>query len=81
MRRLHRQAKVVVTMVTVGGAMIMVRIKGAVIALPWTKVQSYDNSQAISVITANQQDPIKGSLVITAACFCWAAFYIVLVRK
>ncbi|XP_057504198.1 WAT1-related protein At2g39510-like [Actinidia eriantha] len=78
MRRLHSQAKVVGTLVTVGGAMIMVLIKGAAIALPWTKVQSHGTSQVASVISANQQDPIKGSLVITAACFCWAAFYIVL---
>ncbi|KAA8539429.1 hypothetical protein F0562_026121 [Nyssa sinensis] len=72
-RRLHSQAKVVGTLVTLGGAMIMTLIKGLIIGLPWTKYKSYEQSPTSA---ANQQDSIKGALMITAGCFCWATFHI-----
>ncbi|KAA8534244.1 hypothetical protein F0562_031761 [Nyssa sinensis] len=71
-RRLYSQAKVGGTLVTVGGAMIMTLIKGPIIGLPWTKDKTFAQS---TTTAANQQDPIKGSLMITAGCFCWASFY------
>ncbi|GMP69175.1 hypothetical protein CsSME_00028528 [Camellia sinensis var. sinensis] len=75
LRSSHSQAKVVGTFVTVGGAMIMTLIKGALIGLPWTKMKSHGPITNTST-SANQQDLIKGSLMITAGCFCWAAFVI-----
>ncbi|GFP99184.1 wat1-related protein at2g39510 [Phtheirospermum japonicum] len=72
-RRLHSQAKIVGTIVTVGGAMIMTLVNGSVIGLPWTKTkpgsQSADDEKA-------HQNPVKGALMITSACFCWSIFYI-----
>ncbi|CAL5407378.1 unnamed protein product [Camellia sinensis] len=75
LRSSHSQAKVVGTFVTVGGAMIMALIKGALIGLPWTKMKSHGPITNTST-SANQQDLIKGSLMITAGCFCRAAFFI-----
>ncbi|GMP69186.1 hypothetical protein CsSME_00028537 [Camellia sinensis var. sinensis] len=75
LRSSHSQAKVVGTFVTVGGAMIMTLIKGALIGLPWTKMKSHGPITNTST-SANQQDLIKGSLMITASCFCRAAFFI-----
>ncbi|CAL5404525.1 unnamed protein product [Camellia sinensis] len=75
LRSSHSQAKVVGTFVTVGGAMIMTLIKGALIGLPWTKMKSHGPITNTST-SANQQDLIKGSLMITTGCFCWAAFVI-----
>ncbi|GER30357.1 nodulin MtN21 /EamA-like transporter family protein [Striga asiatica] len=72
-RRLQGQAKIVGTLVTVGGAMIMTLAKGSVIGLPWTKPKP--NSQSDDELKAHQ-DPIKGAILITAACFCWSIFYI-----
>ncbi|KAL3619293.1 hypothetical protein CASFOL_036863 [Castilleja foliolosa] len=71
-RRLHSQAKIVGTLVTVGGAMIMTLVNGSVIGLPWTKTKPG------SQITDEKahQDPVKGALMITAGCFCWSIFYI-----
>ncbi|XAR66335.1 hypothetical protein NMG60_11012526 [Bertholletia excelsa] len=73
-RCLRSQAKVVGTVVTVGGAMIMTLIKGANIGLPWTKEISHEAENASA--SATQQNPIKGSAMIAAGCLCWAAFYI-----
>lgn len=65
------------TVVTVGGAMIMTLVRGAVIELPWTKGDS--NSQS----AAQEKDPqdfIKGAILIGAACICWSIFYILQVN-
>ncbi|XAR72044.1 hypothetical protein NMG60_11018538 [Bertholletia excelsa] len=74
MKRLHSQVKVVGTLITIGGAMIMTLLKGGILGLPWTKAQSY--AQSTTASSANQQDLIKGSFMITAGCLNWAAFYI-----
>ncbi|KAJ4979413.1 hypothetical protein NE237_010193 [Protea cynaroides] len=71
-RRIRSIAKVVGTLVTVGGAMLMTLIKGAIIELPWTEGRSQDGTEA----TAFHQQPVKGALMITAGCFCWAGFVI-----
>ncbi|KAH6769044.1 nodulin MtN21 /EamA-like transporter family protein [Perilla frutescens var. frutescens] len=73
-RKLHSQAKIVGTVVTVGGAMIMTLVQGSVIALPWTKQNSNFKSIAQEI---DHQKVIKGAVMITAACFCWSIFYIV----
>ncbi|PON49458.1 WAT1-related protein [Parasponia andersonii] len=72
-RRLHGQAKALGTIVTVGGAMILILVKGPVLNLPWTrkKRQSFQSGSA-----ENQQDLIRGALLITASCICWYCFVI-----
>lgn len=72
-RKLHSQAKILGTIVTVGGAMIMTVVKGSVIALPWTKEKPNLNSVADGI---DHQNAIKGAVMIGAACSCWAIFYI-----
>ncbi|KAL3523779.1 hypothetical protein ACH5RR_016613 [Cinchona calisaya] len=72
LRRLHSQAKIAGTIITAGGAMIMTMVGGPVIGLPWTKA----DTNVHSTIEANPQNPLKGALMITAGCFCWAGFYI-----
>ncbi|XVF83612.1 hypothetical protein PTKIN_Ptkin16aG0503500 [Pterospermum kingtungense] len=70
-RKLHSQAKILGTIVTVGGAMLMTLINGPMLQLPWTK----SNSQhVVSSAAAAEQDPIKGALMIIIGCFCWAGF-------
>lgn len=70
-RKLHSQVKIVGTIVTVGGAMIMTLIRGPAISLPWTRAEANIHSTT----AASPQDPIKGSIMIAAGCFCWASFY------
>ncbi|XP_019192741.1 PREDICTED: WAT1-related protein At2g39510-like [Ipomoea nil] len=72
-RKLHSQAKILGTAVTLGGAMIMTLVRGPNIGLPWTK-----HTQHVQTETAlhSQQDLVKGAVMIIAGCFCWASFYI-----
>ncbi|XP_031115822.1 WAT1-related protein At2g39510-like [Ipomoea triloba] len=72
-RKLHSQAKILGTAVTLGGAMIMTLVRGPNIGLPWTK-----HTQHLQTATAlhSQQDLVKGAAMIMAGCSCWAIFYI-----
>ncbi|KAB5544240.1 hypothetical protein DKX38_012352 [Salix brachista] len=72
LRKIHSQAKIIGTIVTVGGAMLMTLVKGAQLDLPWTK--GYDALASTGSLT--KQDPIKGALMITTGCVCWASFII-----
>ncbi|XP_071686996.1 WAT1-related protein At2g39510-like [Rutidosis leptorrhynchoides] len=76
MTSLHSQGKIIGTLVTVGGAMIMTLITGPVIQFPWSKNHHTIHHHS-SVNTVSSQDQIKGSLMITAGCFSWASFIIV----
>nr|GMD52856.1 WAT1-related protein At2g39510-like [Ipomoea batatas] len=73
MRKLHSQAKILGTIVTIGGAMIMTLVKGPNIGLPWTKHTHHIQTQTT---LHSQQDFIKGAVMVATGCFCWASFYI-----
>ncbi|XP_074289750.1 WAT1-related protein At2g39510-like isoform X1 [Silene latifolia] len=71
-KKVRSLAKVVGTLVTVGGATIMTLVKGPVLKL--TK-GSYHHSSTVSG-TLNQQNPLKGAIMVAAGCVCWAGFII-----
>ncbi|KAL6336352.1 hypothetical protein AAG906_014522 [Vitis piasezkii] len=73
LKSIHSQAKVVGTVATVAGAMLMTLVKGPVIELIWTKGR---NNQGVKGGGTNIHDSIKGSLMITVGCFSWACFII-----
>ncbi|XWS75006.1 hypothetical protein CRYUN_Cryun01aG0047900 [Craigia yunnanensis] len=73
-RRVRSQAKVVGTMVTVGGAMIMTLIKGPILELPWTKGRNHLGQSSAN--GAHNQDLVKGTLMLIAGCCCWSCFVI-----
>ncbi|KAK4488282.1 hypothetical protein RD792_004029 [Penstemon davidsonii] len=82
-KKLHSQAKIMGTLVTVSGAMIMTLIRGSEIGLPWTKDQQNNNNNNNAHSNGGQQSPIKGALMIGAANIGYSLFYIlqgVLVR-
>ncbi|KAK7837833.1 wat1-related protein [Quercus suber] len=72
LRRLRGMAKVLGTIVTVGGAMFMTLVNGPMLNLPWT----HGNGHQESTSAANNQDVIKGALMMLAGCVCWSAFII-----
>ncbi|CAN0909474.1 WAT1-related protein At2g39510 [Linum grandiflorum] len=72
-RETHSQGKVLGTLVTVGGAMMMTCVKGSKLELPW-KLHLGDAS-AID-LPEDAQEPIKGSLMIVGGCMSWAGFMI-----
>ncbi|CAL1387260.1 unnamed protein product [Linum trigynum] len=70
LRKFHSHAKIMGTIVTVGGAMVMASVKGARFDLPWTK-GVLDHSSSSSVAP---EHPIRGALMIAIGCVCWAGF-------
>uniref|UniRef100_M4CX63 WAT1-related protein n=1 Tax=Brassica campestris TaxID=3711 RepID=M4CX63_BRACM len=75
-RRRHSQAKLVGTMVAIGGAMLMTFFKGNVIELPWTSKPMGIIGQAHSMNTPKQEDIGKGSVMLVASCFSWSCYII-----
>ncbi|CAN4090121.1 unnamed protein product [Withania somnifera] len=69
--KLGSQAKIVGTIVTLGGATIMSLVGGPTIGLPWTK----HPVPTTKVVSPTELNPVKGALFIAAGCFCWACFY------
>lgn len=71
MKKVRWQAKVVGTMVTVGGAILMTLYKGNVISFFWSHHNySFEN-------TTHNQDWLKGSILQLFANLAWALFFIV----
>ncbi|GMH30097.1 hypothetical protein Nepgr_031940 [Nepenthes gracilis] len=67
------QAKVIGTIATVMGAMIMTLLKGPVLQFFWTKkIHSHD----LNNVDISLHEAIKGSIMITIGCFSWAGFVI-----
>ncbi|GAB4833755.1 hypothetical protein Ancab_032005 [Ancistrocladus abbreviatus] len=68
------QAKVVGTIATVAGAMIMTLVKGPALNFFWTKGST--SHELGSNIDISLHEAIKGSIMITIGCFSWAGFVI-----
>ncbi|XP_038692721.1 WAT1-related protein At2g37460 [Tripterygium wilfordii] len=72
-RSIRSQAKVIGTIATVAGAMVMTLIKGPIIELFWTNGR---NSNVQGGGGTNMHDVVKGAVMITVGCFSWASFMI-----
>ncbi|XP_059646998.1 WAT1-related protein At2g37460-like [Cornus florida] len=70
---IRSQAKIVGTVATVAGAMIMTLVKGPLLELFWTRERSNHELRNGGI---NLQHSIKGSLMITVGCFSWAFFMV-----
>ena len=55
----------------------MTMFNGPVLNLPWAK---QDSHHIQSLNSANNQNSVKGALMITAGCVCWSSFIILQVR-
>lgn len=75
-KRRHSQAKLVGTMVAVGGAMLMTFVKGNVIELPWTSKSRGFHGQSHAMNTPKQEDIARGSIMLVASCFSWSCYII-----
>lgn len=78
MKKVRCQAKVVGTIVTVGGAMLMTVYKGHVINMFWSAYIHPNNSYAPAPTpqTDADKDWVKGSILLIIATFAWASFFI-----
>ncbi|EXB65302.1 Auxin-induced protein 5NG4 [Morus notabilis] len=68
--RVHSQVKVLGTIVTVGGAMVMTLVNGPVLSFPWTKAKGSHHA------ASNDGNSVKGALMITMGCVSSSCFYI-----
>ncbi|KAL0539183.1 hypothetical protein IC582_023364 [Cucumis melo] len=72
MKKLRCQAKVLGTLVTVGGAMLMTLYKGPPLQMPWSKNSHLTNSSESS----NNKDWFKGSIFLIIATLAWASLFV-----
>ncbi|MBA0839780.1 hypothetical protein Goarm_005476, partial [Gossypium armourianum] len=73
-RKVKCQAKILGTIGTVAGAMIMTMVYGPMLPLPWTKVNNHH--QSTNTDAKNNEDALKGAVMILVGCVCWACFVI-----
>ncbi|KAJ0714610.1 putative EamA domain-containing protein [Helianthus annuus] len=73
LKGIRSQAKVVGTITTVAGAMVMTLMKGPIIELFWTKGRTYHEvgNQGVDF-----RHSIKGATMIAVGCFSWSGFMV-----
>ena len=81
MKKFRCQAKVVGTVVTVAGAMLMTLYKGPIVEMVWSKYVHPHNSNAAENSGSSDKDWLKGSILLIIATFAWASFFILQVRE
>ncbi|CAN6482849.1 unnamed protein product [Victoria cruziana] len=76
LKKLRSQAKVVGTLVTVAGAMLMTLYEGPIVELPWAR-HPREVAGGEAAAAAAAKDWVKGSIFLIIACLAWAAFFII----
>uniref|UniRef100_A0A5B6YMU3 WAT1-related protein n=1 Tax=Davidia involucrata TaxID=16924 RepID=A0A5B6YMU3_DAVIN len=77
MKKVRCQAKVVGTIVTVAGAMLMTVYKGHVLNMIWSKHIHPRQSYINDTTGTTDKDWVKGSILLIIATFAWASFFII----
>lgn len=75
-KKIRCQAKVIGTIVTVAGAMLMTLYKGKVINMFWSSYIHVHRSNAPEASGSNDKDWFMGSILVILATLAWAFFFI-----
>ncbi|XP_074306792.1 WAT1-related protein At5g07050-like [Silene latifolia] len=75
-KKLRCIAKVVGTLITVGGAMLMTLYKGHIINMVWSSHAHSAAHPSSAALAAADKDWAKGSILLILATLAWAAFFI-----
>ncbi|KAM0053316.1 putative EamA domain-containing protein [Helianthus debilis subsp. tardiflorus] len=73
LKNIRSQAKVVGTITTVAGAMLMTLVKGPLLELFWTRGRNNINVIHNGV---DLHHSLKGAIMITVGCFSWSGFMV-----
>ncbi|KAF3320627.1 WAT1-related protein [Carex littledalei] len=66
------QAKIIGTMITVAGALLMIMYNGPVVPFPWSKGTHHNSAESVH----NGSNWLKGTFMVISSAFCWAGFFI-----
>ncbi|GLJ11771.1 hypothetical protein SUGI_0176660 [Cryptomeria japonica] len=72
----HSQAKIMGTIVCVGGALLLIFYKGPILHMLWTPHIHSKGKKQLTPTHMEDKDWIKGSLMLLATCLCSTTFYI-----
>ncbi|XP_039145172.1 WAT1-related protein At1g21890-like [Dioscorea cayenensis subsp. rotundata] len=73
MKSATSQAKLVGTVITVVGALVMILYMGPTVKLPWTKSSVHRSTSA----NQNGGSWLIGTFLLLGSCVCWSGFFIV----
>ncbi|KAL5704289.1 hypothetical protein ACHQM5_022737 [Ranunculus cassubicifolius] len=71
-KSIHSQAKIIGTIVTLGGAMLMTLYKGPIIEMFWTRNSAHTGTSS----TTAGQNWVVGTLMLLGSCVGWSGFFI-----
>lgn len=77
LKKLIYQVKVLGTLVTVGGAMLMTLYKGPIVEMVWSK---HARSSTSNSTATHDKDWVKGSILVILATLAWSALFIIQVK-
>jgi len=76
-KKLRCQVKVIGTVITVAGAMLMTLYKGQVINILSSQYMHHPrNYEPENTTDSGEKDWVKGSILLIIATFAWASFFI-----
>lgn len=81
MKKVRCQAKVVGTLVTVAGAMLMTLYKGPIVEMVRSKYVQPKQSNVSDTNGATDKDWFKGSILLIIATLAWAALFVLQVSN
>ncbi|XP_045826481.1 WAT1-related protein At5g07050-like [Trifolium pratense] len=77
MKKLRCQAKVIGTMLTVAGAMLMTLYKGPIVELFWTKDTLHSKNNTSNITTSSSKDTwLLGSTLLIISTLAWASLFV-----
>lgn len=79
-KKVRCQAKVVGTIVTVAGAMLMTLYKGPIVEMVWSKYVHPRQSYVTNTTATSDKDWFKGSIFLIIATLAWASLFILQVK-
>ncbi|CAL9748623.1 unnamed protein product [Musa acuminata subsp. burmannicoides] len=76
LKKVRCQAKVVGTLVTVAGAMLMTLYKGPIMDMAWTKHAQLQHANVPAAADSTDKDWLKGCIFLIIATLAWASLFI-----